>query len=68
MTGVLIREILGHQSVITSITKIEMNDVKLLLTSAKDNKVRVWNLQLDLYGNINNLTDRDDPKWHFPTE
>lgn len=67
MTGVLIRETQGHQAVITSMSKIELNDAKMLLTSSKDCKVRVWSMDLDMYGNINGKTDRDDPKWFFPS-
>jgi WD40 repeat protein len=67
MTGVLIREVLGHTSVITSITKIELSDIQLLLTAGKDNKVRTWALDLDLHGNINGKTDKDDLRWSFPT-
>ena len=67
MTGVLIREVLGHSSVITSISKIELNDINTLLTSGKDNKVRTWTLDLNLLGNINGKTDKDDSRWQFPT-
>ena len=63
MTGVLIREILGHQAVVTSLSVIELNDAKMLLTSSKDCKVRVWSMDLDMYGNINGKTEKDDPKW-----
>jgi WD40 repeat protein len=63
MTGVLIREIFAHQSVITSLSKIELNDGKMLLSSSKDCKVRVWSMDLDLQGNINGKTEKDDPKW-----
>ena len=67
MTGVLIREILGHQAVVTSLSVIELNDAKMLLTSSKDCKVRVWSMDLDMYGNINGKTEKDDPKWKFPS-
>lgn len=39
----------------------------MLLTSSKDCKVRVWSMDLDLFGNINGKTEKDDPKWYFPS-
>jgi len=29
--------------------------------------VRTWSLDLDLWGNLNQSTDRDDPLWQLPT-
>ena len=68
MTGILIREAKAHTDVVTSISKMEFQDCKGLLTCARDNKVRTWSPHLDLWGNLNQRTDRDDPKWHLPTE
>ena len=48
-------------------SKIELNDGKMLLSSSKDCKVRVWSMDLDLQGNINGKTEKDDPKWEFPS-
>ena len=48
--------------------KIDLPDFKGLITCGKDNKVRNWNLDLDLIGNINQNTDIDDPKWKFPSK
>ena len=68
MTGYLIREVKAHQEDITSIQKMELHDFKGLITCGKDNKVRNWNLNLDLLGNINQNSDIDDPKWKFPSK
>lgn len=68
MTGVLIRQAKAHMEVISSLEKIDLPDFKGLITCGKDNKVRNWNLDLDLLGNINQNTDIDDPKWKFPSK
>ena len=47
---------------------MEFEDCKGLVTSARDNKVRTWSIRLDMWGNLNQRTDRDDPKWHLPTD
>jgi len=47
---------------------MELHDFKGLITCGKDNKVRNWNLNLDLLGNINQNSDIDDPKWKFPSK
>jgi len=67
LTGILIREAKSHVDVITSISKMEFEDCKGLVTSSRDNKVRTWSSHLDMWGNLNQRTDRDDPKWHLPT-
>ena len=68
LTGILIREAKAHSDVITSISKMEFEDCKGLVTSARDNKVRTWSIRLDMWGNLNQRTDRDDPKWHLATD
>ena len=54
--------------VISSLQKIDLDDFKGLITCGKDNKVRNWNLELDLLGNINQNSKYDDPKWKFPSK
>eukprot|EP00356_Strombidium_inclinatum_P014083 CAMPEP_0170507628 /NCGR_PEP_ID=MMETSP0208-20121228/59515_1 /TAXON_ID=197538 /ORGANISM="Strombidium inclinatum, Strain S3" /LENGTH=106 /DNA_ID=CAMNT_0010789947 /DNA_START=130 /DNA_END=447 /DNA_ORIENTATION=+ len=67
MTGVLIREVKAHQDVITSLAPIELEDCQGLISSSKDMKVRTWSRGFDMWGNLNQKTDREDPKWKFPT-
>jgi len=68
LTGILIREAKSHVDVITSIAKMEFEDCKGVVTSSRDNKVRTWSINLDMWGNLNQRTDRDDLKWHLPTD
>jgi hypothetical protein len=68
MTGVLIREAKGHTDVITCVSKLELADCNGVITSSKDNKIKVWSLGLDLWGNLNGNTDMDDLKWKIPTK
>ena len=67
MTGLLIREAKAHSDVITGIAPIDFQDCKGILTTSKDMKVRTWSPDLDMWGNINQKTDRDDRLWKFPT-
>lgn len=67
MTGVLIREAQAHTDVIKNIARMKLDDTDAVVTGAKDNRVRVWSLGLDLLGNLNGKTDQDDPKWAVPT-
>jgi len=68
MTGILIREAKAHTDVVTSISKMEFQDCQGVLTCARDNKVRTWSPNLDLWGNLNQRTEREDRLWHLPTE
>lgn len=68
LTGILIREAKSHMDVITSISRMEFQDCSGILTSSRDNKVRTWSTGLDMWGNLNQRTDRDDLKWQMPTE
>ena len=54
--------------VILSMQKIDLDDFKGFISCGKDNKVRNWNLELDMIGNVNLNADRDDPKWKFPSK
>ena len=47
---------------------MEFEDCKGVVTSSRDNKVRTWSINLDMWGNLNQRTDRDDLKWHLPTD
>jgi hypothetical protein len=53
--------------VIKNLSKMKLNDFDAIVSGAKDNRVRVWSLNLDLLGNINGKTDLDDPKWKVPS-
>ena len=53
MNNLLIREVKAHQDVITSLTKIDLEDFEGIITCGKDCKVRNWNKDLDLIGNLN---------------
>lgn len=67
MSQVLVRELLCHTDVITSISRIVYEDVEAIATTSQDNTTRVWSRGFDLLGNINMLTDRQDPRWSFKT-
>jgi hypothetical protein len=67
MSQTLIRELLSHNDVVTSISRIVYDDVEALVTTSQDNTTRVWSRGLDLLGNINMLTDRQDPEWSYKT-
>ena len=43
-------------------------DIDGLLTCSKDHKAKTWSLSLDMLGILNLTTDREDPKWLFPTQ
>ena len=45
-----------------------MEDCNGIITAAKDNKIKVWSRELDLWGSLNCSTDHDDPKWSIPTK
>ena len=68
MTNILVREIKAHNEAITSINKFSLRDIDGLLTCSKDHKAKTWSLGLDMIGVLNLTTDREDPKWVFPTK
>ena len=59
-----IREIRGHRDVVSSITVAENEGYAV--TSGNDYQVRLWSRGLDLWGYINQITEKVDPLWFFP--
>ena len=53
---------------ITSLELINLEDCKGLITASKDFQVRTWSMGLDLWGSLNQKTNKDDSKWNFPTK
>ena len=39
-----------------------------VITASKDNKIRTWSLELDMWGSLNGNTDMNDPKWTIPSQ
>ena len=68
MSQVLIREVKAHYDVITSLAKMSYDDCECLLSSSKDNFVKTWSKDIDLWGMLNQETDREDPLWYMPTK
>ena len=68
MTGILIREVKAHREGINALSKLEFDDYNGVISCARDGKVRTWSFGLDMLGNLNLRTDRDDRKWKMPTK
>lgn len=67
ITTILIREAKGHNDVITAIKPINLKDFEGFTTCSLDGKIRNWNLDLDLLGNINVRVEKIDPMWELST-
>ena len=52
LVGILVRSARAHTDLVTSLQKIKYDDCNGILSASKDNKVRVWSLGLDLWGNL----------------
>jgi hypothetical protein len=68
-TGMLIREIKGHNQAVNCLDKIDLSDLTGFISCSKDRKILTWTLGLDVLGKLNQVADeREDPRWLFPSE